>query len=467
MSEPKFLKADTLVPFPEVEAQILRFWKEHQIFEKSLALREGCPPFIFYEGPPTANGLPHNGHVLTRVIKDLFPRYRTMRGYYVPRKAGWDTHGLPVEVEVEKELGIHGKAAIEEYGVEAFVRRCIESVFRYTNEWERLTERIGFWVNLDEAYVTYHKSYVESVWWALSELFKSGLLYRGHKVIWWWPQGGTALSSAEVGLNYKTVDDPSVYVAFPFTDDPECALLIWTTTPWTLPSNMYAAVGKDVDYVEVQSAARRLIVAKALREQIAEKLGEELPVLRELKGSELLGRTYRPPFDEYYLRYGNSTVELADGGTAPLYWKVLAADFVELDAGTGIVHIASAFGEVDHDLHRALVQTYKDPLSVQLLCTVAPDGTMNDDLPNYKGVWVKDADKGLIQDLRERGVLVHRETYRHEYPYCWRADDDPLIQMARPTWFIRTTALLDKAKANTKHSTGFPEKLKTGPSGTS
>jgi isoleucyl-tRNA synthetase len=462
MSEPKFLKADTLVPFPEVEAQILRFWKEHQIFEKSLALREGCPPFIFYEGPPTANGLPHNGHVLTRVIKDLFPRYRTMRGYYVPRKAGWDTHGLPVEVEVEKELGIHGKAAIEEYGVEAFVRRCIESVFRYTNEWERLTERIGFWVNLDEAYVTYHKSYVESVWWALSELFKSGLLYRGHKVIWWWPQGGTALSSAEVGLNYKTVDDPSVYVAFPFTDDPECALLIWTTTPWTLPSNMYAAVGKDVDYVEVQSAARRLIVAKALREQIAEKLGEELPVLRELKGSELLGRTYRPPFDEYYLRYGNSTVELADGGTAPLYWKVLAADFVELDAGTGIVHIASAFGEVDHDLHRALVQTYKDPLSVQLLCTVAPDGTMNDDLPNYKGVWVKDADKGLIQDLRERGVLVHRETYRHEYPYCWRADDDPLIQMARPTWFIRTTALLDKAKANNQTFHWLPEHIKDG-----
>lgn len=462
MSEPKFLKADTLVPFPEVESQILEFWKRQSIFEKSLEARKDGTPFVFYEGPPTANGLPHNGHVLTRVIKDLFPRYRTMRGYYVPRKAGWDTHGLPVEVEVEKELGIHGKAAIEEYGVEAFVKRCIESVFRYTNEWERLTERIGFWVNLDEAYVTFHKSYIESVWWALSELFKSGLLYRGHKVIWWWPQGGTALSSAEVGLNYKTVDDPSVYVAFPFTDDPESALLIWTTTPWTLPSNMYAAVGPDVDYVEVQTPTRRLILAKALREQVAEKVGEEWPVLRELKGKELLGRTYVPPFDNYYSQYGQSTVELAAGGTAPLYWKVMPADFVELDSGTGIVHIASAFGEVDHDLHRALVQTYKDPLSVPLLCSVAPDGTMNDDLPQYKGVWVKEADKGLIHDLRERGVLVHRETYRHEYPYCWRADDDPLIQMARPTWFIRTTALLDKAKANNQAFHWLPEHIKDG-----
>ncbi len=462
MPEPKFLKAETLVPFPEVEAEILRFWKERGIFEKSLELRKDGKPFVFYEGPPTANGLPHNGHVLTRVIKDLFPRYRTMRGYHVPRKAGWDTHGLPVEVEVEKELGIHGKAAIEEYGVEAFVKRCIESVFRYTNEWERLTEKIGFWVNLEDAYVTYHKSYIESVWWALSELFKAGLLYRGHKVIWWWPQGGTALSSAEVGLNYKTVDDPSVYVAFPFTDTPDSALLIWTTTPWTLPSNMYAAVGAEVDYVEVQASTGKLVLAAALREQIAQKTGEALPVLREFKGKDLLGRTYRPPFDIYWDRYGASTVELAAGGTTPLFWKVLPADFVELDAGTGIVHIASAFGEVDHDLHRALVQTYKDPLSVPLLCAVAPDGSFNEDFPKYRGVWVKDADRDLIHDLRERGVLLHRETYRHEYPYCWRADDDPLIQMARPTWFIRTTAMLDEAKANNQTFHWLPEHIKDG-----
>lgn len=462
MPEPTFLKADTLVAFPEAEARILAFWKERQIFEKSLQQREGCPPFVFYEGPPTANGLPHNGHVLTRVIKDLFPRYRTMRGYYVPRKAGWDTHGLPVEVEVEKELGIHGKAAIEEYGVEAFVKRCIDSVFRYTNEWERLTERIGFWVDLSEAYVTYHKSYIESVWWALSELFKAGLLYRGHKVIWWWPQGGTALSSAEVGLNYKTVDDPSVYVAFPFVDDPESALLIWTTTPWTLPSNMYAAVGADVDYVEVRSSTRRLVLAAALREQIAQKTGEELPVLRSFKGKELLGRTYRPPFDIYWERYAAKTAELTTGETTPLFWKVLPADFVELDAGTGIVHIASAFGEVDHDLHRALLQTYKDPLSVPLLCAIGPDGCFTSEFPKYQGIWVKDADRELVNDLRANGVLVHRETYRHEYPFCWRADDDPLIQMARPTWFIRTTALLDKAKANNQAFHWLPEHIKDG-----
>ncbi|MCW5962444.1 MAG: isoleucine--tRNA ligase [Bryobacterales bacterium] len=462
MPEPMFLKADTLVAFPEAEARILAFWKDRRIFEKSLEQRKGCPPFVFYEGPPTANGLPHNGHVLTRVIKDLFPRYRAMRGYYVPRKAGWDTHGLPVEVEVEKELGIHGKAAIEEYGVEAFVKRCIESVFRYTNEWERLTERIGFWVDLSEAYVTFHKSYIESVWWALSELFKAGLLYRGHKVIWWWPQGGTALSSAEVGLNYKTVDDPSVYVAFPFTDDPASALLIWTTTPWTLPSNMYAAVGPDVDYVEVQSASRKLVLAAALREQISQKTGEELPVLRSFKGKELLGRTYRPPFDIYWDHYAAKTADFAAGGSTPLFWKVLPADFVELDAGTGIVHIASAFGEVDHDLHRALVQTYKDPLSVPLLCAVAPDGSFNADFPKYQGIWVKDADRDLVHDLRERGVLVHRETYRHEYPFCWRADDDPLIQMARPTWFIRTTALLEKAKANNQAFHWLPDHIKDG-----
>ena len=232
-----FDKAQPIVDFPAVEQRITAFWKQHRIFEKSLEIRKGRPQFTFYEGPPTANGLPHNGHVLTRVFKDVFLRYQTMRGKFVPRKAGWDTHGLPVEVEVEKELGIHGKEAIEEYGVEGFIQKCIHSVFRYTNEWEQMTERVGFWVDLDEAYVTYHRSYVESVWWALSELFRKGLLYQGHKIVWWWPQGGTALSAGEVGLGYKEVDDPAVFVAMPLVEDPSVALLIWTTTPWTLPSN--------------------------------------------------------------------------------------------------------------------------------------------------------------------------------------------------------------------------------------
>ena len=231
MSTGKFLQAKPIVDFPATEREIAELWRAQKTFEKSLENRKGRPPFTFYEGPPTANGLPHNGHVLTRVFKDVFLRYQTMRGRYVPRKAGWDTHGLPVEVEVEKELGIHGKEAIEEYGVEKFIARCIESVFRYTNEWERMTEKVGFWVDLDDAYVTYHRSFVESVWWALSELFKKGLLYKGHKIVWWWPQGGTALSAGEVGQGYKTVEDPSVFVKMPLVDEPGVSLLVWTTTP--------------------------------------------------------------------------------------------------------------------------------------------------------------------------------------------------------------------------------------------
>ncbi|MGC4094764.1 MAG: class I tRNA ligase family protein [Polyangiaceae bacterium] len=248
-----FASVPTELDFPKYEQQILDFWREKGIFAASLAeAATKDKSFVFYEGPPTANGMPHNGHVLTRVVKDLFPRYRSMQGYGVLRKGGWDTHGLPVEVEVEKELRIHGKAAIEEYGVRPFVERCIESVFRYTSEWERLTERLGYWVSLKDAYVTYHKSYVESVWWALSELFNKGLLYQGHKVVWWWAQGGTALSSGEVGLGYKTVDDPSVYVACPLLDEPDTALVVWTTTPWTLPSNSYIAVKPNCQYALVE-----------------------------------------------------------------------------------------------------------------------------------------------------------------------------------------------------------------------
>jgi isoleucyl-tRNA synthetase len=464
MSKPKFEKADPIVNFPEVERKIGDFWREHDIFKKSLELRRGATPFVFYEGPPTANGVPHNGHVLTRVAKDVFLRYRTMRGYDVPRKAGWDTHGLPVEVEVEKELGIHGKAEIESYGVEEFISRCIDSVFRYTIEWERMTERIGFWVDLSDAYVTYHRTYVESVWWALSELFRKDLLYRGHKVVWWWAQGGTALSSAEVGLGYKTVDDSSVYVEFPLVDEPDTSLLIWTTTPWTLASNMYAAVKPDVDYVVVKHGKRKqkLILAAALRETIEGKVGEKLPVERELKGQELLGRRYKPPFDDYYQLYGDREVELAEGGTEPMLWKVLAADFVELDQGTGLVHEAPAFGEVDHDLHREILGRYKRPEEVPLLCAVRPDGTFSDEIPSLAGKWVKDADPEIVRYLKDRGILLHRENYRHEYPFCWRADEDPLIQYARPAWFIRTTAMIQDAIRNNRAVDWLPEHIKEG-----
>ena len=463
MSQGKFLQAKPIVDFPEVERSIADFWRDNGIFEKSLEARKGEPQFTFYEGPPTANGLPHNGHVLTRVFKDVFLRYQTMRGKYVPRKAGWDTHGLPVEVEVEKELGIHGKEAIENYGVEKFIAKCIDSVFRYTNEWERMTEKVGFWVDLDDAYVTYHRSFVESVWLALSELFKKDLLYQGHKIVWWWPQGGTALSAGEVGLGYKTVEDPSVYVKMPLVDEPDVSLLVWTTTPWTLPSNQYVAVRPEFDYVQVRDEEHgSLILAAALRETIAQKLGRDLPVEKELKGDDLLGRCYRPPFDYFYPQYADLEARTPGGQSHKALWRVLAADFVELDSGTGLVHEPPAFGEVDYELHRNVVSNYENAEEVPLFCPIGPDGKFTAEVSDVEGQFVKEADKPLIRMLRDRGVLVHREGYIHEYPFCWRADDDPLIQFARPAWFIRTTARNKEVLENNAKIQWFPEHIGTG-----
>ena len=331
-----FQAVGTNAKFPELEEAILQFWKDNNIYKQSLELRKDGPSFVFYEGPPTANGLPHPGHCLTRAIKDLFPRYKTMRGYRCLRKAGWDTHGLPVEVEVCKELGIHGKSEIEKYGIELFIQRCQQSVWRYMQEWERLTERIGFWIDLSEAYVTYHQSYVESIWWSLKSLFERGLLYRGHKIVWWWAQGGTALSSGEVGQGYREVADPSVYVKFPLEEDPSLSLLVWTTTPWTLPSNQFAAVHPDLTYAicsftepmalatgdDVPSNANgksghstinasaapaasadgsgRIIVAEALVQSLSDKLKRPLTIDSLISGSELVGKHYKPPMDYYY-----------------------------------------------------------------------------------------------------------------------------------------------------------------------
>mgnify|MGYP000196786000 CR=1 FL=1 len=447
-----FDKVDSALDFPRQEESILAFWKERAIFQKSLALRAGKPTFVFYEGPPTANGLPHNGHVLTRVMKDIFPRYKTMRGYFVGRKAGWDTHGLPVEVEVEKELRIHGKAAIEAYGVEPFIAKCIDSVFRYTKEWEELTDKIAFWVDTNDAYVTYHKSYVESVWWALGELFNKGLLYQGHKVVWWWAQGGTALSAAEVGQGYKTVDDPSVYVAFDLVDDPKTSLLVWTTTPWTLSSNMYAAIKSDVDYVKVTHGERQLIIAAALREALEKKLKTPLEITETFKGSALVGKKYIPPFALF----------ADEGKDVAVVWSVIAADFVTLDTGTGIVHVAPAFGEDDFDAQKKQAALYKD-VQLPLFCAVKPDGSFIDEMgPKYAGRWVKDCDKDLQHELKERGALVFAEQYRHEYPFCVRADQDPLIQYARPAWYIRTTDQIGRAIENNKSVHWMPEHIKEG-----
>jgi isoleucyl-tRNA synthetase len=450
--EPLFAKVPSDLDFPREERETLAFWTERRIFDKTLSKPSPRGSFVFYEGPPTANGLPHNGHVLTRVIKDVFPRYKTMRGYSVPRKAGWDTHGLPVEVEVEKELRIHGKAAIEQYGVEPFIRKCIESVFRYTREWEDLTQRVAFWVDLDDAYVTYHRSYVESVWWALGRLHDKGLLYQGHKVVWWWAQGGTALSSGEVGQGYKQVDDPSVYVAFPLVGEDNLSLLVWTTTPWTLPSNMYAAVNPAQQYRVVRTAeGRRFVVAQRLIGALAPKFkGGLTPEDMEWLGKDLVGKAYRPPFDLFAQEAK---------GFEDVVWRVNAADFVTLDTGTGIVHIAPAFGEDDHELHRRLMRGRAD---LPLFNAVKPDGTFIERFERYAGRWVKDCDKEIQHDLKDQGLLVHAEQYRHDYPFCWRADSDPLIQYARPAWYIRTTARKDEAIANNRAVRWLPDHIKEG-----
>ncbi|MEQ9496785.1 MAG: isoleucine--tRNA ligase [Deltaproteobacteria bacterium] len=456
-----FSKVDQAVPdFPALEGRILELWKEREVFRRSLAESRDKPDFVFYEGPPTANGLPHNGHVLTRVIKDLFPRYMTMRGYHVERRAGWDTHGLPVEVEVEKDLRIRGKDAILEYGVDRFAQKCLASVFKYTEEWEHLTERIGFWVDLDTAYVTFHKSYVESVWWALSQLFEKGLLYKGHKVVWWWAQGGTALSAGEVGGSYRTVQDPSAYVRFKLVDE-DASLVVWTTTPWTLPSNMFAAVHPDFEYAYVKDEGETIVVAKQLVDKIAEKVGRELEIVKTVKGADLVGKRYVPPFDIYAKDH-----DPAEGR----YWRVVGGDrsqggtpqwFVTLDAGTGIVHLAPAFGDDDWRVWRN--EKMKDD-AIEMFCAVRENGQLDERLASLglEGTWVKDADKPLMKDLESRGLLYHREVYEHDYPFAERAENDPLIQYARDAWFIRTTAKIDNVIENNQEVKWSPEHVKDG-----
>jgi isoleucyl-tRNA synthetase len=450
MSSQPFERVAPVVRFPDEEAAIRGHWERQRTFERVVEKRRGAPRWIFYEGPPTANGLPHNGHVLTRVIKDLFIRYKTMRGYDVPRKAGWDTHGLPVEIEVEKELGISGRDAIRAFGVEPFARRCLASVQRYIDEWRRFSDDIGFWLDHENHYATYQERYVESVWWALAELHRRGLLYRGHKVLWWWAQGGTALSAAEVGEGYRSVDDPSIYVRLPLASEPDTSLLVWTTTPWTLPSNAFAAVSADVDYAIVEDGAQRLVVAEIRVSALAEKVGRELRVIRTLRGRELVGERYTPPFDWY-------------AQTAPQrgLFRVVEADFIDLEVGTGLVHEAPAFGDVDFEVLRRLREREPD---LPLLCAVRPDGGFDPEVapPAYAGRWVKDCDSDLVAELRERGLLWHAERIRHDYPFCVRSDDDPLIQYVRPAWYVRTTAHVREALANNAEIRWVPEHIRDG-----
>jgi isoleucyl-tRNA synthetase len=422
----------------DLEERVRRYWEREQIFARSVEAAEGRPAWVFFEGPPTANGTPHNGHVLTRVMKDVFPRYKTMRGFRVRRKAGWDTHGLPVEVEVEKQLDVHGKEAIEAYGLERFNRACVDNVFTYVREWDDLTRDIGFWVDLKDPYVTFHKPYVESVWWALGRLFEKGLLYQGHKVVWWWPQGGTTLSAAEVGLGYKSVEDPAATVRFRDVDAPRRSYLAWTTTPWTLPSNVGLAVGADITYAvcdDPSAEGDEVVIAASLAESYGLVVKETLPA------SALVGRRYAPCF-------GFGEPEAGDR------WVIVEGHHVTDDSGTGIVHIAPAYGEDDLLIARKA--------GLGMLQFVGPNGKFVEDVPLVPGVWFKDADKILLRDLTERGLLFKRDSYKHDYPFCWRASDDPLMQLARPAWFIRTTAFKDQALANNASVDWHPEHIRDG-----
>jgi isoleucyl-tRNA synthetase len=439
-----FQPVNPKVDIQKVERDQLEFWRSHNIFRRTMTEREGKPSYVFYEGPPTANGKPGSHHVLARAFKDMFPRYKTMRGFYSLRKGGWDTHGLPVEIAVEKELGFTQKHQIEEYGIAAFNEKCRSSVFRNIKDWEEQTERIAFWVDLDDAYVTFSNDYVESVWWVLQQLWKKNLLYKGYKVVPYCARCGTALSSHEVNLGYKDVKDPSVYVRFPVRDQPGVYFLVWTTTPWTLPANVAIAVGENVDYVQVEGAAHegdepeQLILAEALMSKVLLH-PENYRVVRRMKGKDLLGMHYNP-------LYTFLPVEQD-------YAYVVAGDFVSTTDGTGIVHMAPAFGADDMEVGKKF--------GLPVLQTVSADGRFIDAVSEFRGMWVKDADPEISRDLRKRGLLYKSEKYEHSYPFCWRCGT-PLLYYARDTWFIRTTEYRDRMIALNQTINWTPKHVRDG-----
>ncbi len=423
------------VKFPEMEKEVLRFWKDEDIFEKSREIRKGKERFVFLEGPPTANGKPHIGHALTRAIKDAFLRYELMNGKDVqPYFAGWDCHGLPVEIEVEKRIGAKNKADIEAYGVREFNKLCKESVFRYKDLWEGMTERIGFWIDFENAYVTMKDSYIESVWWSLSKAWKKGLLFKDYKVVPYCPRCGTPLSSHEVAQGYRETKDPSVFVKFKVRDE-DAYFLVWTTTPWTLISNVLIAVGKDLDYVLVEHEGERLYLAKGR----LHVLKGDYKVIKEMKGSELIGKRYEQLFT--YVKPDTDS------------HFVVHADFVSLEDGSGMVHIAPAFGIDDYELCRAN--------GVGMVNPVGEDGKFTDAVPPYAGRFVKDCDKDIMIELEKRGHLYAHGKITHTYPFCWRCDS-PLLYYALDTWFIRMSALREEMIANNEQVNWKPEHLKHG-----
>ncbi len=433
----RYRPVDSARSFPELEQEILERWRERDVFGESVRRREGHPKFVFYEGPPTANGRPGSHHVLSRIYKDVFPRYKTMRGHLVHRKGGWDCHGLPVELEIEKQLGFTSKEDIERYGVAEFNAKCRESVLRYIDEWNALTERIGFWIDTDDAYYTLDNSYVESVWWSLKQVFEKGLLTEGYKVVPYCPRCGTALSSHEVASGYEDTVDPSVFVTFPLRDEPDVALLAWTTMPWTLVPHAAIAVDPQVTYVRARLDGERFIVAEALVERV---LGGGAVIEERMPGSALLGLAYEAPFP-YFSDYG------------PKGHTVLAGDFVSTEDGTGVVHTGAAFGEDDFRLATDNGLTIHNP--------VRPDGTFDERAGPFAGMGVREADPKIIEALRESGRLFRAGEYTHSYPHCWRCGT-PLIYYAKSGWYVRTSEVKDQLLAANETIDWHPAHIKHG-----
>ena len=424
------------VKITEIEESVLKYWEENQIFPKSLQIRKNSPHFVFYEGPPTANGRPGIHHVMSRTIKDVVCRYKTMKNFLVNRKAGWDTHGLPVEIEVEKQLHIEGKEEIEKFGIDKFNEKCKESVFNYKKEWDDLTKRIGFWLDLDHPYITFTNEYIESVWWILKNFHDRGLIYQGFKILPYCPRCETPLSSHEVSQGYRDVKDPSIYVRFRSLDDPDTYFLVWTTTPWTLISNVALAVHPDVEYLKVEYNGEKLIIAEPRANEV---LSGEFKILERYKGAQLEHQRYEPLFkfikpekDAYY---------------------VVLGDFVTTEDGTGIVHTAPAFGEDDY----VVGQKYDLPV----VRPVDKSGKFENEITDFQGKFVKDADADIISDLKNRKLLFRKEMVEHSYPHCWRCDS-PLLYYARKSWYIRTTDFKDKMLKNNSQIKWYPEEMGEG-----
>jgi isoleucyl-tRNA synthetase len=432
---------DPKVSFPQMEEEILSFWQKKKIFEKSISQREGKEEFVFYDGPPFATGLPHFGHFVPSTVKDVIPRYQTMKGYKVDRRFGWDCHGLPVEFEMEKELGISGKRQIEEYGVAKFNEACRSIVLRYTKEWRKVITRLGRWVDFDNDYKTMDPDYMESIWWVLSELWKKGLMYEGYYILPYCPRCSTALSNMELNLGgYVDVADPAITVKFAVDGEPDTYILAWTTTPWTLPSNLGLALGKDVDYVKVKDGAESYILAEA-RLPAYYKKPEEYQIVARFKGSDLAGKSYKPLFPYF--------AHLKENGA----FRTRLGDFVTTEDGTGIVHTAPGFGEDDYNLFKGT--------GVPTVVPVDAEGKFTAEVADWAGLFVKDADKGIIKKLKELRLLVKQEQYTHAYPHCWRCKS-PLIYRALSEWFVSIDKIKTQMLAANNAIYWMPEHIKTG-----